>query len=66
MTARATITEAELRRAVKVALGLGMVVRVTRGGAYIVPREDVPVDELEPPDKALNPVEARRARRGEA
>ncbi len=45
MTSRATITEAELRRAVKVAQTLGMVVRVTKGGAYIVPPEMVPVDE---------------------
>ncbi len=48
MTARATITEAELRRAVKVALSLNMVVRVTKGWAYIVPPEMVPLDEAPP------------------
>ena len=51
MTARATITEAELRRAVKVAQSLNMVVRVTKGGAYIVPPEMVPVDDSPPAPK---------------
>ena len=51
MTARATITEAELRRAVKVADSLGKVVCIMRGRAYIVPRDDVPVDDSPPPAK---------------
>lgn len=60
MTVRATITEAELTRAVKVAQAMGMVVRVTRGGAYIVRPEDVPPDR-QPLDDSLPPPEQAEA-----
>ncbi len=59
MTSRATITEAELHRAVKVAQASGLVVRVTRGGAYLVKPEDVPPD-LTPVDETPRPEQAEK------
>lgn len=52
MTKPAAFRQADLERAVKVALRHGLAVKVVRDGAYLIPPDMVPVDrEPEPAEK---------------